>query len=162
MTGALDPLDRRLVRALHDSPRAGVMELARRLGVARGTIQARMDRLVARGVVSFVPHVDPPAMGYAVLAFATLEIAQGRIDPVVSHLRSIPEVLEAHVTTGQSDLHCRLVARTNEHLEQVLHRILEAKGITRTTTVIALSDKIPYRVLPLVEAGDTTPGHGGR
>jgi len=150
MTHRLDELDRRLIGALHAAPRAGVMELARTLGVARGTVQARMDRLVSRGVVSFAPQVDPPAMGYEVLAFTTLEIAQGRLDPVVAHLRSIAEVLEAHVTTGQSDLHCRIVARTNEHLEEVLHRILEAKGITRTTTVIALSDKIAYRVLPLV------------
>ena len=150
MTRPLDPVDRRLIRALHEVPRAGVMELARRLGVARGTVQARMDKLVARGVLDFAPRVHPEGMGYGVLAFTHLEIAQGRLGPVVAHLRSIPEVLEAHVTTGTSDLHCRIVARTNEHLEEILHRILQAKGITRTRTEIALSAQIPYRVLPLL------------
>jgi hypothetical protein len=42
------------------------------------------------------------------------------------------------------------VARTNEHLQHVINRILEVQGINRTTTVIALSEQIPFRVLPLV------------
>src|SRR5205823_8085842 len=131
-------------------PRAGILELSRQLGVARGTVQARLDKLVERGVVSgFGPEIDPAAMDYAVLAFTTLEIAQGRLADVVEHLRDIPEVLEAQATTGPGDLHCRLVARTNEHLQQVINRMLEVQGIDRTSTVIALSDQIPLRVLPL-------------
>ena len=108
---------------------------------------------MARGVIKgFGPDVDPRALGYSVLAFAMIEIAQGRLDDVVEHLRDIPEVLDAHATTGQSDLHCRLVARSNEDLHRVITRILEVQGITRTTTVIALSEQIGYRVIPLVES----------
>ena len=148
----LDALDGRLLAAMADSPRAGILELSRRLGVARGTVQARLDKLTERGVVTgFGPDLDLPSMGYGVLAFSTLEIAQGRLGDVVDHLREIPEVLEAHATTGQGDLHVRIVARTNDHLLQVVNRILEVQGISRTTTVIALSEQIPYRVLPLVE-----------
>lgn len=149
--GGIDALDARLIRALSDTPRAGVMELARRLGVARGTVQSRLDRLVRRGVITgFGPDVCLPAVGYQVLAFVTLEITQGRLADVVAHLREIPEVLEAHTITGPGDLHCRVVARTNEHLQEVLSRILEVQGIDRSTTVIALSDQIPYRAQPLV------------
>jgi len=149
----LDSLDRRLLRLLADNPRIGVMEMARQLRVARGTAQSRLDKLVARGVIKgFGPDVDPRALGYSVLAFAMIEIAQGRLDDVVEHLRDIPEVLYAHATTGQSDLHCRLVPRSNEDLHRVIPRILEVQGITRTTTVIALSEQIGYRVIPLVES----------
>jgi DNA-binding Lrp family transcriptional regulator len=151
----LDALDRRLICALADAPRAGVLELARQLGVARGTVQARLDKLRQRGVVTgFGPDLDVRAMGYDVLAFTTIEIAQGRLQDVVDHLRDIPEVLEAHATSGIGDLHCRVVARTNAHLQDVINRILEVQGIDRTTTVIALSDQIPYRVLPLVQSGN--------
>jgi DNA-binding Lrp family transcriptional regulator len=153
VTTAVDELDARLLAALDDSPRAGILELARQLGVARGTVQARLDKLQSRGVVTgFGPHLDLPAMGYGVLAFATLEIAQGRLADVVEHLRDIPEVLEAHATSGPGDLHCRVVARTNEHLQAVINRILEVQGIDRTSTVIALSNQIPFRTLPLVAA----------
>jgi DNA-binding Lrp family transcriptional regulator len=151
--GAVDALDRRLIRAMADSPRAGVMELARQLGVARGTVQARLDKLQRRRVVTgFGPDLDVRGLGYHVLAFTTLEIAQGRLHDVVEHLRAIPEVQEAHATTGQGDLHCRVVARSNDHLQVVINRILEVQGIDRATTVIALTEQIAYRVLPLVDA----------
>lgn len=148
---ALDILDGRLIAALAEAPRSGVLELARRLGVARGTVQARIDKLLARGVITgFGPDIDPEAMGYEVLAFTTLEISQGRLHDVVAHLREIPEVLEAHAISGTGDLHCRIVGRTNHHLQDVINRMLEVQGITRSTTVIALTAQIPFRILPLV------------
>jgi len=150
---AIDALDGRLIRTLAAAPRAGMLEVARQLGVARGTAQARLDKLLRRGVITgFGPELALRALGYDVTAFTTLEIAQGRLADVVEHLRDIPEVLEAHATSGPGDLHCRVAARNNNHLQDVINRILEVQGITRTSTVIALSDQIPYRVLPLVEA----------
>lgn len=161
----VDELDSRLLAALTAAPRAGVLELARQLGVARGTVQARLDRLQQRGIVTgFGPNVDVEALGYEVLAFTTLEIAQGRLNDVVLHLREIPEVLEVHGTSGQGDLHCRVVARTNRDLQHIVNRMLEVRGIDRSTTVIALSVQIPYRVLPLVTAtaGDVDLGPLGQ
>ena len=155
---AIDSLDGRLIRALAETPRAGIMELARQLGVARGTVQARLDKLVQRGIVTgFGPDLDLPALGYQVLAFTTLEIAQGRLEDVVSHIDAIPEVLEVHAITGPGDLHCRLVAHTNDHLQTVINRILEVQGIVRTSTVIALTTQVPYRSLPLVGAPTDAP-----
>jgi DNA-binding Lrp family transcriptional regulator len=148
----IDDLDARLVGLLARNPRIGVLETARRLGVARGTAQARLDRLQQRGVIrGFGPDIDVAALGYGVLAFATLEIAQGRGRDVEEHLARLPEVLEVHTITGPGDLHVRLAARSNEHLQQVIDRVLEVHGILRTSTVIALSSPVAYRVLPLVE-----------
>jgi DNA-binding Lrp family transcriptional regulator len=162
MPTGIDALDAKLILAMGETPRAGVMELARQLKVARGTVQARLDKLQKRGVISgFDPDLNLRAMGYEVLAFVTLEIAQGRLDDVVSHLASIPEVIEAHATTGPGDVHCRVVARTNAHLQVVLGRVLEVAGIMRTTTQIALSEQVRHRVLPLVALVDgTTNGTG--
>jgi DNA-binding Lrp family transcriptional regulator len=150
-TKPIDELDARLLRALDAAPRVGVLELSRRLGVARATVQARLDRLVERGVIaSFAPALDPEALGFGVTAFATLEIRQGRGSAVLDHLREIPEVLEVHTITGQGDMLCRLVARSNDELQNVLNRVTEYPEIVRTSTVIALSNPVPHRVLPLV------------
>jgi DNA-binding Lrp family transcriptional regulator len=152
MASPIDELDGRLIAALAEQPRASVVDLARRLNVARGTVQARLDKLLQRSVITgFGPEIDLEAIGYGVTAFTTLEIAQGRLDDVVSHLRDIPEVLEVHSVTGSGDLLCRIVARTNHHLQDVINRVLEVHGIGRTTTVIALAAQIPLRVLPLIE-----------
>jgi DNA-binding Lrp family transcriptional regulator len=155
----LDEVDRRLIAELAATPSMGALEISRRLHVARGTVQARLDKLQSRGVITgFGPDIDLVALGYTVLAFTTIEIAQGRLPGILAHLEAIPEVIEAQSTTGQGDLHLRVVARTNEHLSHVLNRILEAPGITRTTTALALATQIPYRVLPLVDAAASGRG----
>jgi DNA-binding Lrp family transcriptional regulator len=134
------------------------MELARQLEVARGTVQARMEKLQQRGVVTgYGPDIDLPAIGYDVVAFVTLEIAQGALESVVAHLSTIPEVLEVHTTTGPGDLLCRVVAPTNADLQPLIGRMLSSGGVQRATTQVALTEQIPYRVLPLV-TGDTAAG----
>jgi DNA-binding Lrp family transcriptional regulator len=150
----IDELDASLLRELDDAPRAGVLELSRRLGVARGTVQARLDRLVQRGVIaSFAPTLDPAALGYPVTAFVTLEISQGKGKAVQTHLNAIPEVLEVHTITGQGDMLCRVVAGSHEDLQRVLDRLTESSVIVRSSTVIAMTTPISHRVLPLVTGG---------
>lgn len=145
-------LDARLLRTIAENPRAGVMELARQLEVARGTVQARLDKLRERGVVTgFGPDLDLHRLGYEVLAFITLEIAQGALESVVDHLATIPEVLEVHTTTGGGDLLCRVVAPNNADLQALIGRMLASGGIERTTTQVALTEQLRFRVLPLVD-----------
>lgn len=150
----LDRLDARLIELLAVEPRIGVLECSRRLGVARGTVQARLDKLVDRGVVAgFGPDISPSAIGFGVTSFVTLEISQRQgHDPVTQHLAEIPEVLEAHTITGSSDVLCRIVARSNADLQRVIDQIVSCAGITRASTIIALAEQIPYRVLPLVRS----------
>ena len=150
----MDQLDGRLLALFHDEPRIGVLEASRRLGVARGTVQARLDKLAAQGVVTgWGPEVAPDALGFPVTAFLTLEIRQGAgHDTVADHLAEIPEVLEAYTITGAGDMWVRTVARSNADLQRVIDRVLSFDGIVRTSTVIALATQIPFRTLPLVRA----------
>jgi DNA-binding Lrp family transcriptional regulator len=148
----IDQLDARLLSLLAAEPRLGVLECSRRLGVARGTVQARLDRMLARGVITgFGPEVSPAALGYDVMAFVTMEIRQvAGHEPVAHRLARIPEVLEAHTITGGSDLICRVVARSNADLQRVIDQIVDVQGVLRTSSVIALDTPVPYRVMPLV------------
>jgi DNA-binding Lrp family transcriptional regulator len=152
--GLVDELDARLIELLAAEPRVGVLEASRRLGVARGTVQARLDRLQSRGVVTgYGPDVDPVALGHDVTAFVTLEIRQaGGHDPVAHRLADIPEVLEAHTITGAGDMLCRVVGRSNADLQRVIDAIVDVEGVVRASTVIALATPVPYRMLPLVRA----------
>jgi DNA-binding Lrp family transcriptional regulator len=156
---ALDELDARLIALFTAQPQVGVLGASRELGVARGTVQARLDRLAERGVIrSWAPQLDPAAMGYPVSAFCTLEIRQGRgHSPVVAHLSSIPEVLEAHTITGSGDLLVRVVARDNPDLQRVIDQVVDDRHVIRASTVISLATRIDYRTLPLVtEAASST------
>jgi DNA-binding Lrp family transcriptional regulator len=154
----MDDLDGRLIELFATDPRVGVLEASRRLGVARGTVQARLDKLTSSGVITgWGPDLSPEALGFPVTAFLTLEIRQeasehGGHDAVARHLATIPEVLEAHTITGAGDLFARVVARSNSDLQRVIDRVLKDPAIVRSSTVIALATQIPYRVLPLAHA----------
>ena len=148
----MDQLDRKVIELFAAEPRVGVLEASRRLGVARGTVQARLDRLRPRGVISgWGPDLEPAALDYPVTAFLTLEIRQGAgHETVGGHLATIPEVLEACTITGPGDMWCRVVARSNSDLQRVIDRVLAHDGIVRCSTVIALATQVPHRVLPLL------------
>jgi DNA-binding Lrp family transcriptional regulator len=155
----LDALDAKLLALLDTAPRIGVLELSRRLAVARGTVQARLDKLIARGAIKgFGPDVAPDAIGFGVTSFVTLEISQRYGHTAVAeHLADIPEVLEAHTITGAGDVLCRIVARSNADLQRVIDQIVGYDGIVRASTIIALAELIPYRVIPLVLSAANTP-----
>src|SRR5260370_16418718 len=112
--GAIDQRDAALIELLTAQPRVGVLEASRRLGVARGTVQARLDRLYTRGIITgYGPDIDPAALGYSVMAFVTLEISQiGGHDPVAERLAAVAQGLEAHTLPRPRAMLCRGGARS--------------------------------------------------
>jgi DNA-binding Lrp family transcriptional regulator len=149
----IDELDARLIAELRDNPRVGLLEIARRLGVARGTVQARLAKLEARGVITgHGPEIDPAAMGYSITAFVFVELAQGRLSEAVESMEAVPEVLEADAISGPQDLICRVVAHDTEHLQEIVNRLLANPAIRRCTSYIVLSRQVPPRTGPLVSA----------
>ena len=151
---AVDALDARIIALFTEDPQVGVLGASRRLGVARGTVQARLDRLQERGVIrSFAPQIDPLALGYPVTAFCTLEIRQRQGHaPVVAHLAAIPEVLEIHSITGVGDLIVRVVARDNADLGRVIDQMIDDVHVIRANTSMCLVSHLDHRTGPLVEA----------
>ncbi len=154
----MDEIDGKVIDLFAREPRLGVLEASRRLQIARGTVQARLDKLAASGVITgWGPDLSPEALGYPVTAFLTLEIRQGAgHDAVATHLAAIPEVLEAFTITGAGDMWARVVARSNADLQRVIDLVLTEPGIDRSTTVIALATQIGYRVVPLARAATLT------
>jgi DNA-binding Lrp family transcriptional regulator len=160
MTSRLDALDARLIATLRANPRIGLLEVSRQLGVARGTVQARLAKLEATGVITgHGPEIDPRALGYSITAFVLIELAQGRLAEAVSVMEELPEVLEADGVSGPQDLICRVVARDTEHLQEVVNELLKHPAIRRCTSYIVLSSQVAPRTMPLVAAaaGATRP-----
>jgi len=156
---SVDHLDRRILAQLHARPRIPAVELARTLGVARGTAQARLQRLERSGVITgYGPDVDLDRAGWSVLSFTTLEISQDSDQQIVALLESIPEVLEVFAVTGPGDLLCRIVARSNAHLHEILQRVLQQPGVIRATTSLALDTRFRRAGADLLARSDETMG----
>ncbi|MFD7613932.1 Lrp/AsnC family transcriptional regulator [Streptomyces sp. NPDC059828] len=150
---AVDELDTRILRLLIEQPRTSVREYARILGIARGTLQARIDRLERDGVITGSgPFLSPAALGHPVLAFVHIEVTQGHLDEVGGLLAQVPEIVEAFSITGGGDLLTRVVARDNGHLEDVIQQLINMPGVVRTRTEMALRERVAHRLLPLVES----------
>ncbi len=150
----LDELDLALLRALAEHPRVGDLELSRLTRVARATVQSRLRRLADAGVLTdWQPTVDAAAAGFPVQAFVTLEISQGALDEVARHLTAIPQVLEASVVTGSSDVLLKVATASHADLQAALVRLDQSPAVVRSTSVVVLSVLVEPRVLPLLETG---------
>ncbi|MEE9415626.1 MAG: Lrp/AsnC family transcriptional regulator [Acidimicrobiales bacterium] len=142
-TERVDETDLALIRTLRASRRPNVAEAARRLGVARGTVHARMARLEQAEVITgYGPEIEPRLVGYPVLAFITLETTQGEFEATVASLAAIPEILEVHTVAGVGDLLCRVVARSNDHLHEVVQTITKLPTVGRSQTNLALASPL--------------------
>ena len=152
----MDQLDVALVETMRANPRIGDLELSRLTKVARATVQSRLARLEETGVITgYGPDVDLVAAGHPVLAFVTLEIVQGALDAVTAELDSLPNVLEAYITSGSADVVCKIAATSHEDLKDTLLHLTQASSVARSTSVIVLSELVPPRVLPMLRKGAT-------
>ena len=147
----LDETDRRILLELDEDPRMTVMLLAQRTGLARGTVQARLERYRAEGLLRRSTTLVPPeAVGRGLAGSVSAELDQHRLDEAIAALARIPEVLECHAPAGETDLVIRVVARDPDDLYRVAEDIRLCPGILRTSTSVYLREVIGYRVHPLL------------
>ncbi|NKY36978.1 Lrp/AsnC family transcriptional regulator [Nocardia speluncae] len=147
----LDATDARLLLELTTSPRATGVELAARLGLSRNTVQARLARWEAAGVLrSFELRVQPRALGYRLSAFVAVVVDQHRLDAVVDELAEVPEVTEACGMTGPTDLTVRVVARDADDLYRIAGQILKIPGVVRTNMTLVMQELVGPRTAPLL------------
>lgn len=151
----LDATDRRILAALDDDPRMTVMLLAQRTGLARGTIQSRLDRYRTEGLLRLEStRIPPAALGHGLAGQVAAELDQHKLDEAVAAVRRVPEVLECFAPAGITDLLCHVVARDPDDLYRVSEDIRLCPGILRTQTSVFLREVIPYRIRPLLDAAD--------
>ncbi|WP_137701625.1 Lrp/AsnC family transcriptional regulator [Marimonas lutisalis] len=140
-----DETDEALIAALAENARLPVATLARRLGLARTTVQARLDRLETSGVIAGYTLRRGRAAQPMIRATALISIEPRRQPDVLGRLKSLPAVVEVHTTTGRFDLIATLVATTTEELDEALDRISEARGVLGSESLIHLSTKLDRR-----------------
>lgn len=149
----IDALDAEILLTLDRDPQATVLSLSRTLGVARNTVHARIKRLVSDGTLApFSQRVRTGALGLPLTAFISISISQSSSDEATAALRSIPEIIEMHATTGDADLLAKVAAKDPADLHRVTNVMLAIAGVVRTSTAMSLVEVMPARTVPLLEA----------
>jgi DNA-binding Lrp family transcriptional regulator len=136
---AIDSTDQQLIRLLRANARASVATLARRLGVARGTVTQRMRRLEDAGlIVGYTVRLRPDVQPQAIHAWMSIAVDGNEARTVIASLLGEPGVAALHDTNGRWDLLAELRVADLQELSQVLERIRLIRGIGQSETSLHL------------------------
>jgi DNA-binding Lrp family transcriptional regulator len=137
---AVDDLDRQLLGLLREDARTSVSTLARKLRVARGTVQNRLARLESTGtIVGYTVRLRPQEEEQRIRALTLVAVEGNRTDEVIRSLRGDPAVAALHTTNGRWDIVAELRADSLEAFDRVLGRMRLIEGISNTETSLLLS-----------------------
>ncbi len=145
MAEILDDTDRALLAQLSRNARAPVSELARKLGVARTTIQARIERLERTGVIRGYTVRASEVGGRLVRAYVLIQAEPRRTAAISMALTRMPEVESLHTTSGRFDMAAQIAAPDTARLDAVLDRMALVEGVLGLETLILLTTKTDRR-----------------
>lgn len=138
----MDSVDRQLISLLRDDARTPIATMAKQLGVARGTVQNRLAKLEAEGViVGYTVRLRPQVEQHHIRAFMTVAVEGNRTETVLRGLRGNPNVVALHTTNGRWDLVAELRTDNLEEFDRVLRQIGLMEGIASTETSLLLSSQ---------------------
>ena len=140
---ARDDLDRKLLIQLQANARESTANLARKLGVARTTVVARLARLEREGVVvGYTARLAHDDSEQGVQAFVGITVEPKSAREVARHLARLPELKQLCSVSGEFDLMATLRAESTRRLDALLDEIGEIKGVTKTTTSVVLAIRV--------------------
>jgi Lrp/AsnC family transcriptional regulator for asnA, asnC and gidA len=145
----IDKLDRGILGILIDDAKVPYTEIAKRLIVSPGTIHVRMKRMERLGIVKGATLIlDPAKLGYDLTAFIGIYLVRGSAySEVIEEVNDIPEIVEAHYTTGEYSIFAKIICKNTDHLRQVINEKLQTvNGVSRTETIISLGESIKKQV----------------
>jgi DNA-binding Lrp family transcriptional regulator len=143
MSLPLDDTDRALLARLRDNARASTAELARRLGIARTTVQSRLARLERERVIAGYTVVVPDEAEAALVRAHVFITARPKAGAgIEAALRKIAETRTLLSVSGPFDLIAVLAAGSIGELDRLIDRIGALDGVERTTSAIVLSTRI--------------------
>jgi Lrp/AsnC family transcriptional regulator for asnA, asnC and gidA len=145
----IDGIDKIILQKLMQDARTPILSIAKVVGISGAAIHQRLKKLEASGLLKDSKFViDTKILGYKTLAFVGIFLdSAGMYKEAIEKLKSIPEVIESHYTTGNYAIFIKIQCKDNEHLMKVLNNQIQAiKGVSRTETFISLDQQIDRQI----------------
>ncbi|MEY4935339.1 MAG: hypothetical protein RIS64_1698 [Bacteroidota bacterium] len=141
----IDEVDKQILAILMKDAKTPYTDIAKNIHVSGGTVHVRMRKMEQMGIVVGASlSVDYTKLGYDISAFLGIHLDKSSLyDEVAEELKTIPEIVAAHYTTGLYSIFAKIICRDTNHLKEVLHdKIQKIPGIQRTETFISLQESI--------------------
>ena len=146
---AIDGIDKIILRMLMQDARTSILEISKACGISGAAVHQRLKKLEQAQVISGSQLIiNPKILGYKTVAFIGIYLDKAMRNPeAVKQLRSIPEVIECHYTTGDWSIFVKILCSDNEHLMDLLNQKIQSiDGISRTETFISLQQQIHRQI----------------
>lgn len=136
----MDDLDHRLIAALRSNARASLADLAKQLGVSRGTVQNRLNRLIEADVIlGFTVRLKSGATSDRIRAIMMIEVSGKSTRKVVQALRGLPQIHTLHSTNGAFDLIAEIEVANLAEFDRMLSAVRSIEGVERSETSLLLA-----------------------
>lgn len=139
----MDDKDGQLLDLLRRNAREPTASLARKLGLARSTVQERIARLERSGVIKgYTVALDRQAFEHRIRAIVMISTEPKQAERAVAELKRLSELRSLVAVSGSHDLVATVESATPASMDALLDRIGNIRGIARTVTSIVLSEKM--------------------
>lgn len=140
-----DATDIKILNVLLKNSRVTTTKISESVDVSNVATQQRMTKMEKAGIIKgYTAVVDYRALGYKTVAYIGIFLEKAKHYPdVIKQLDKVPQILEAHFTTGNYSVFAKIIAKDNIHLMEILSNdIQNIEGISRTETFISLQEGI--------------------
>lgn len=148
-TVVIDGIDKIILKTLMNDARTPILAISKITGISGAAVHQRLKKLEKAEVISGSQIIiNPKILGFKTVAFIGIYLDKAMRNPeAVKQLKSIPEVIECHYTTGNWSIFAKLLCKDNEHLMELLNKKIQSvEGVSRTETFISLQQQLNRQI----------------
>lgn len=140
----LDEIDHQILDMLIDNTRIPYTDIAKKLLISAGTVHVRVKKMEdAELIQGSSLTLDYEKLGYSFIAYVGIFLEKTHQTKfVLKRLEEIPFVTVAHITTGKFNIFCKIRARDTNHAKNIIFKIDDIDGVSRTETMISMEESI--------------------
>lgn len=140
----LDDTDHNILDMLIENTRTPFTDIAKKHNISAGTVHVRVKKMEEAGIITGSSlRLDYRKLGYSFIAYVGIFLQKtSQTQFVLERINDIPFVTVAHVTTGKFNIFCKIRAKSTTHAKDIIYKIDDIEGVTRTETMISLEESI--------------------
>jgi DNA-binding Lrp family transcriptional regulator len=136
----LESIDRKIIQALQKDARASYRDIARKIGIAVGTVHSRIKKLQENGVIrGFSVDLDYSKVGFDLTSLILLQAKGKHLREVENRLARLGNVCLVYDVTGDFDVAVVAKFRGTEEMDRFIKQVLTIDSVERTVTSIVLN-----------------------
>ena len=134
-----DSTDQKLLSLLRSNARTPVVDIAKKLGVSRATVQNRLAKLEKSGtIIGYTVNLRSGTNENPIRAIMSLKTDGRQEVKIVQELKGFPGIIALYSTNGRWDMIANIETDTLESFNKILSNIRLVEGITATETSLLL------------------------